>query len=82
VLGVCEQLAAACREREEDALVGSRAPRQDGNARDHALKTLREGRRKEDGGFTSTVAGEVPGERQSVIRFSPCAVSSDREALG
>jgi hypothetical protein len=34
------------------------------------------------GGFTSTVAGEVSGELQSVIRFSSCAVSSEREALG
>jgi hypothetical protein len=34
------------------------------------------------GGFTSTVAGEVSGELQSVIWFSSCAVSSEREALG
>jgi hypothetical protein len=57
-------------------------PCRDGNARDRALKTLREGRRKEDGGSTSTVAGEVSGELQSAIRFSSCAVSSEREDLG
>jgi hypothetical protein len=49
--GVREQPAAPCREREKDAHVGSRAPCRDGNARDRALKTLREGRRKEDGGL-------------------------------
>jgi hypothetical protein len=80
--GVREQPTATCGEREEDARAGSHAPRWDGNTRDRALKTLRERRRKDDGGFTETVAGEVPGELQSVIRFSPCAVSSEREALG
>jgi hypothetical protein len=34
------------------------------------------------GGSTSTVAGEVSKELQSVIRFSSCAVSSEREDLG
>jgi hypothetical protein len=80
--GVREQPATPCREREEDARAGSRVPCRDGNTRDRALKTLREGRRKEDGGSTSTVAGEVSGELQSAIRFSSCAVSSEREDLG
>jgi hypothetical protein len=46
------------------------APRA-GDARGHALKTPRKGRRKEDGGFTSTTAGEVPRELRSAIRFLP-----------
>jgi hypothetical protein len=80
--GICEQPAASCHEREEYARAGSRAPRRDGNARDRALKTLREGRRKEDGGLYLNGLRRGPQGAPIGDSVSSCAVSSEREALG
>jgi hypothetical protein len=77
--GVCEQPATPCREREEDARAGSRASCRDGNARDRALKTLREGRRKEDGGLY--LDGHRRGLRGAPIGdsvFFMCGVERER----